>query len=143
MKLHILWIVGLTLCLMGCAEKEQASPEQNDMTGMNAPPPEPAAAEEKSVADEAFIQHMHEHAEKLDDLNFSLSDEDLETAKMSAYWLSRHETVSGVPADLQIYVTGMRDAASAVENAPDLEIARAASERISQQCQNCHAAAGI
>jgi hypothetical protein len=138
MKYHILWIVGFALCMTGCAEKEQAAPEQDDTLEMATPVAEPAVS-----FDEAFIQHMHAHAEKLDDLNFSLSDGELEKAKLSAYWLSRHETVGGVPADWQPYIVGMREAARAVEDAPDIMAARAAAERISQQCQSCHVAAGI
>ena len=42
-----------------------------------------------------------------------------------------------------IYLAGMREAARAVEGAADLETASAASERITEQCQGCHAAAGI
>jgi hypothetical protein len=103
-----------------------------------AAPAEPAAAR-----DEAFLQHMHEHAEQLDDLNFALADDELEKAKVPAYWLSRHEEVGDIPADWQQYVVGMREAASAVEVAPDLVTARAAAEGITRQCQGCHATAGV
>jgi hypothetical protein len=37
----------------------------------------------------------------------------------------------------------MREAAQAVEEASDLQAARAAAERISDQCQGCHAAADV
>jgi mono/diheme cytochrome c family protein len=58
-------------------------------------------------------------------------------------WLSRHDTVEGIPVGWQQYVNGMREAASVVEAADNLETARAAAERISEQCQACHTAAGI
>ena len=62
---------------------------------------------------------------------------------MAAYWLSRHETVNGIPADRQPYVVGMREAARNVEEATDLMAARAAAEGITQQCQGCHVASGV
>lgn len=138
MKLHILWIAGFALCMTGCAEKEQAAPAQDDTTEMTMPVAEPTAAE-----DETFIRHMHAHAEQLDNLLFTLADGDLERAKMAAYWLSRHETVSGIPADRLPYVVGMREAARNVEEATDLVAARAAAEGITQQCQGCHVASGV
>ncbi len=148
MKLHMPWIVGFALCATGCVEKEQATPEPDDEPVMTAPPVEPAAAETPAAEDvdppdEAFLRHMHAHADHLDDLNFALADEELERAKIPAYWLSRHEEVSAIPPDWQPYLVGMRDAARAVENAPDLAAARAGAERIAQQCQGCHAAAGV
>jgi hypothetical protein len=51
--------------------------------------------------------------------------------------------VDGIPSAWQPHLSGMRDAARDVENAPDLETAHAASMRITRQCQACHAAAGI
>ena len=86
---------------------------------------------------------MHAHAEQLDNLNFALADDDLEGAMTAAYWLSGHQEVSGLEEEWQPYLTGMRKAAQDVEEATDLEAARAAAERINEQCQGCHAAAGV
>jgi cytochrome c556 len=86
---------------------------------------------------------MHAHAEQLDELMFALADDDLEAAATPAFWLSRHDTVDGIPEEWQEYVTGMREAAAEVEAASDLEAAKAAAEDISDQCQACHNAAGI
>jgi len=74
---------------------------------------------------------------------FALADDDLVGAMTPAFWLSRHDGVEGIPVEWQQYVTGMRQAASAVEAANDLETARVAAERISDQCQACHNAAGV
>lgn len=101
------------------------------------------AVAEQPRFDQAFIDHMHAHAEQLDDLMFALADGDLEGAMTPAFWLSRHDAVEGVPEEWQQYVTGMRKAAAAVESAGDLEAAKAAAERLSEQCQACHTAAGI
>lgn len=145
MKLHVLLVVGFAAGIVGCAEKEQAAPEQVSEMETAMPPVQPEAAAEQveDWRDSAFLDHMHAHAEQLDDLNFALGDEDLEAAMTPAYWLSRHETVSGLPADLQPFVDGMREAAREVEEADDLAAAHAAAKRISAQCQGCHAAVGV
>ena len=138
MKIHTLGITAIALCFAACTKQEPVEP----------PPPENAKAaapvEETSPKfDEAFIIHMHDHAEKLDDLMFALADDDLEGAATPAYWLSQHETVDGVPDEWRAYITSMRNAAYEVETANDLETARAAAEEITVQCQACHAAAGV
>jgi len=138
MKVSSFWITAIALCLTACSKQEPAEPQ--------APEPEQAAApaeEAQAEFDAEFVSHMHEHAEKLDDLMFALADDDLVGAATPAYWLSQHEAVDGVPEEWQYYLTGMRNAAYEVETASDLETARAAAEEISVQCQACHAAAGV
>lgn len=134
MKLQVLLLVALAAGVAGCTSKEESAP---------AAATEPAAADKPAWRTEAFISHMHDHAEMLDRLNFALADEDLHGALTPAYWLSTHETVNGLPDELQAFVRGMRTAAQAVEEAPDLETARAAAEQITVQCQGCHEAAGV
>ncbi|MDH3511802.1 MAG: hypothetical protein OER85_13190 [Gammaproteobacteria bacterium] len=143
MKLYRLLIVGIALNTMGCAEKEQAAPENVAEAPVIAPAVEEPAAERQDWRDDTFLQHMHLHAEQLDQLNFALADGDLPSARTPAYWLSRHETVSGVKAEWQPYLEGMREAARAVEEAPDLDAAQAAAERINENCQGCHRASGV
>jgi hypothetical protein len=129
MKLHVLLIVGFALGATGCEKQEQAAPEQ--------------APEKKSYEYEGFLEHMHTHADQEAEINMALADGDLDAAKGPAAWLSRHEQVSGIPPAWQPHLTGMRDAARDVEDAPDLEAAHTASLRITRQCEACHAAAGI
>jgi hypothetical protein len=151
MKLYILLVAGFAAGIVGCAEKEQAAPEQAVEIEQAAPVeteapaivPEAAAPMVEGWRDSSFLDHMHVHADHLDDLNFALGDGDLERATMSAYWLSRHKTVDGLPPELLPYVEGMRDAARDVEAAEDIMAASAAAQRISAQCQACHAAVGI
>ena len=148
MKLHMLLVIGLTAGIVGCAEKEQAVPEQGSemdpavsaVAEAPAVQPEASAAQIEDWRNSAFLDHMHAHAEHLDVLNFALDDGDLEQARTPAYWLSRHKTVSGLPTDLQPFVERMREAAQAVEEAEDLVAARAAAQRINTECQGCHAA---
>ena len=149
MKLHSLLIVGLALCITGCAEKKEPAPEP-----AAKPAPEPAAAapaepaaemptEEEIARDKAFIDHMHAHAEQLDNLNFALADDDLDAAMTAAYWLSGHQEVTGINDEWRPFLEGMRKAAQSVEEASDLASARAAAERINDNCQGCHDAAGV
>ena len=143
MKLHTLLIVGFALSITGCAEKEQAVPKAVDE--VQAPPPAAEAPPAKTEAwmNDAFLKHMHRHADELDDLNLALADGDLDAAKKSANWLSRHDAVTSIPPEWQLFLSGMREAARAVGEAPDLEAARLPAERISENCQGCHVAAGM
>jgi cytochrome c556 len=141
MKTRTFWITAIALCLAACSKQEPAEPQspENDQAAVPAEDVEATGPK----FDEAFIKHMHEHAEKLDELMFALADDDLEGAQTPAYWLSQHDTVDGVPEEWQIYVTSMRNAAYEVETANDLDAARAAAEDITEQCQGCHTTAGV
>jgi hypothetical protein len=142
-KLHQLLIIGFALSMAGCAEKEQAVPEAAEEA--QAPPPavEASPAITKEWLNDEFLKHMHRHADELDELNLALADGDLETAITSAKWLSRHEPITSIPSELQQYLDGMREAAHDVGEATDLEAARLPAERITENCQGCHIAAGI
>ena len=129
MRSHVLLIIGLTLSVVACQNADQDSPEQ--------------AVETKSYKYEGILRHAHKHTDQLDLLNAALANSDLAASKKPARWLQRHDTMIGVPDDWQPYRAELRDAARAVENATDIEAAVAASLRISEQCQNCHTAAGI
>lgn len=142
MKLQSLLIFGLALCVTACAEKKESAPEP-----AAEPTPEPQAASpapiEQSGRDQAFIDHMHAHAEQLDNLNFALADDDLPGALTAAYWLSGHQEVTGIQEEWRPFLEGMREAARAIEEANDIDEARVAAERINENCQGCHDAAGV
>jgi hypothetical protein len=142
MRFHALWITAITLGLAGCGEPPQ--PETQQAEGAAAPAAEASdMAAPTAEVGQAFIDHMHAHAEQLDELMFALADDDLDGAMTPAYWLSSHDSVEGIPDEWQQHVTGMRVAAAEVGKADDLEIAKAAAEKISGHCQACHAAAGV
>jgi mono/diheme cytochrome c family protein len=150
MKLHTLLVLGITFAIAGCAEKEPATPEEvieepaaEVAEAVPAAEAEAALAQAEDWRNSAFMEHMHAHADFLDDLNYALDDGDLEMAMPPAYWLSRHDTVSGLPEELQPYLVNLREAARAVEAAEDVDAARAAAQKIAKQCQACHAAAGV
>ncbi len=162
MKLHTLLIISFALGIVGCAEKEQAAPPQETQAEpaeaavaepeapTEAPEAEEAPADEPDTTfakiedwrDAELLDHMHAHAEHLDDLNFALDDGNLEQAMTSANWIVRHDTVKGLPPELQSYVDGMREAAREVEAAEYLDTARAGAQKIGAQCQGCHTATG-
>ena len=143
MKLHLLLIISFVLSMTGCAEKEQPAPEAVEEA--QAPPPavEAAPEETREWLNDEFLKHMHRHADELDELNLALADGDLQTAITSANWLSRHEPITSIPSELQQYLDGMREAALDVGAASDLDAARGPAERITDNCQGCHVAAGI
>lgn len=138
MKIRMLWAFAAAACLAACGKPAPVEETPADV---------PAAAAETAPAtpmfDEAFIDHMHLHADHMDDLMFSLADGDLESAKGTAAWLARHGGDDRIPSDWQPYLDAMKAAARNVENAIDLETARTAAEQISVHCQECHAAAGV
>ena len=141
MKIRTLLLVALTVVITGCAEKEQATQTQDDAAASSAasmPVVEPA-----NMGTDAFIEHMHAHAEQLDKINAALSFGSLEAAQTPAYWLSRHEGVKGPLYDWETYLNQMRTAAGEIADASDLATARAAAGRIADGCQGCHTAAGI
>jgi len=137
MKLQVLLIIGFTLSLAACENKEQAAPEQAAEAITTAP------AEKESYRYDGIIEHMHRHADQIDIVNDALADDDLDASKVPARWLWRHETMIGVPDDWQPYLFAMRQAARDLGSATDLATARAAAKRITEQCQGCHTAAGI
>jgi hypothetical protein len=146
MKSHSLLLLALALGVTGCAEKEAPAPAPAAEPAPQAAAPAAAdapAEEEDSGRGDDFIDHMHAHAEQLDNLNFALADDDLDGAMTAAYWLSGHQEVSGLKEEWQPFLEGMRKAAQAVEEADDLDTARAAAERINENCQGCHKAAGV
>jgi len=143
MKFHALWISAIMLGLAGCGQQQEPEAQKAETPDAAEPAVETEAAPPAVEVDQAFLDHMHAHAEQLDELMFALADDDLEGAMTPAYWLSRHEMIAGIPAEWQQHVVGMRKAALEVGAASDLDGARVAAEEISNNCQACHLAAGV
>jgi cytochrome c556 len=151
MKLQTLLIFAFALGVSACAEKEQAAPPEAAETEMAA---ESVAAEtpmddempmddRDKMGSASFITHMHHHASQLEWLNQALEEGSLSAAQRPAYWLSGHDDVIGVPDEWRVYVDGLHNAAEAVAAAPDIATARAAAQRIEENCAACHTAAGV
>jgi hypothetical protein len=141
MNMRLLLVIGIALGIAGCGEKGPSQPAAVDEAAMEAP--DEAVAVTEIWDDEAFVEHMHEHADKLDELNFALADGDLATAKEHAGWLATHDTNQDIQAEWMPFLYAMRTEAEAVAAAPDIETAQAAAERITVKCQECHAEAGV
>ena len=123
-------------------EMEEAAPEATEAEDLEAAATNETAAVIEGWRDEALLDHMHVHAERLDEVNYALDDGDLEAAMMPAKWLAQHQAVEGLPEALQPFVDGMRAAAVDIEGAKDIATAKGAAQRIVAQCQACHAATG-
>lgn len=151
MKLHTLFLLGLTIGLTACSQKEQAAapapaPPADEVEAPEATAPpvaEESAMERDQMGTAAFIEHMHHHASQLGQLKAALEVGSLPAAQRPAYWLSGHEEVSGVPEAWRVYIDGMHEGAQAVDSAETIEQARAAAQQIEASCNACHVSAGI
>ncbi len=152
MKLHTLFVIGLTMGLTACAEKEQAAApaEEAEAPAVAAAPAAEASTVEQDQAFEqdqmgtaSFIEHMHHHASQLGQLKAALEVGSLAAAQRPAYWLAGHDDVSGVPEDWQVHIDGVHNGAAAVDAAETIEEARAAAQQIEASCIGCHVSAGI
>lgn len=137
MNVRTVLTAWIALGVLGCAKEEPPVPVDEPQVA------DKTVEQTHSWKTGALIQHMHLHANQLDKLNLALAEGNLDGAMTPAYWLSRHNEVDGIPVELHEYIEGMREAASDVESSTDFETARAAAERITVQCQGCHAAADI
>ncbi len=138
-----LLMIGLALLVASCAQEEATD---------SAPATEEAVASAEDLApwevddswrDSGFMQYMHMKAEKLDEINFALADDDLEAAMEPARWLATHDTYAEIQSEWLPYQYAMRDEAENLVAANDLATARAAAERINSRCQACHEFIGI
>ncbi len=137
---RLIVIALLTVLATGCAGTEPGAPAgSQEMPAAQAP----QAGEGPAVGSRAFLRHMHEHARQLKRLNDALEAGDLDGARLPAFWLSRHQGMHGPYEAWQPHLKTMRDAADEVEKAPNLAVARAASQRIAEGCDGCHMAAGV
>ncbi len=137
---RLMLAIGLLAAMAGCQKTEP--PEHDtaaDTTETQAPVEE---ARETSTVPDTVTSHMHLHSRQLEALLSALQAGDLEAAGTPAYWLSRHDKVAGLPDDWSPYIIRMRAEAQAIEEATDIEAARAASKRLVRACQGCHEAVG-
>lgn len=147
MTCRAFFALAAAACLVACDKQSPVEENPADNAAVTAPAGEAgvvdASMSAKTVFDRAFVDHMHVHAARMDELMFALADGDLVAAGTPAYWLSRHPADDRIPADWMTHLESMREAAREVEIATDLDTARAAAERITIHCQGCHAAAGV
>ena len=139
MNRYVFCLTVLALGAAACSDREPPKPAGSSPSSSVTVV---AEAEQSNETYAVFIDHMHLHADQYDKLMQALDADDIWGAMTPAYWLSRHDTVEGIPDEWQKHATGMRKAAFAVESANDLEVARAAAAQIAEHCRGCHEAAG-
>ena len=139
---RLFFVTGLLCALAACEPSDRTTEQPSSDT--EAPPAMTTQPVEADIAypGGAFVRHMHLHAAQLERLYAALDAGDLEAAGAPAYWLSRHETMPSLPDSWRPYVVNMRLAAKTVEDATDLDTARAAADRLADNCRDCHEAAG-
>lgn len=144
MKLLAVIIVGMVLALVACTKTDQGSvtPAAPEHTAGGSRSSHLNPADLAAVGNDPFVRHMHFHASQLEWLNDALEAGDLDAARMPAYWLAAHQTVSDIPEEWVPHIRDMRTAAGEVNDAVDIEAARAAAQRIEEGCRACHVAAG-
>ncbi len=136
-------LIGLALFAVGCAQ-EDAADSASATGGAVAAAGDLAPWEaDDSWRDEGFMRYMHMKAEKMDEVNFALADDDLEAAMEPARWLATHDTYEEIQSEWLPYQYAMRSEAENLVAATDLATARAAAERINERCQACHEFIGI
>jgi mono/diheme cytochrome c family protein len=140
MKTRTFWAIAAAACLVACSRETPV--EEAPAEAPAEAPPEAMAPAEPDF-DAAFIDHMHAHADHMDEVMYALDDGDLESAASTAVWLSRHHPEDRVPDEWLPYLQAMQESARAVVDATDLDTARAAAEQVSVHCQECHAVAGV
>lgn len=147
MKSRALFALAAVSCLAACNKQSPTEKVPAEGAAVEAPAGESTAVEKSPPAatefGQAFVDHMHVHAARMDEMMFALADGDLVAAGTPAYWLSRHPADDRIPDDWLTHLESMREAAREVDIATDLETARAAAEQITIHCQGCHAAAGV
>ena len=145
MKFRALVILFVAGAMSACGDAGSPEPQADAGDISDAPKPESMTPprEAEFMVDQGFVKHMHLHAEQLGKLMQALDEGDLWEAMTPAFWLSRHDTIAGIPNEWQKYATEMRKAAFAVESAGDIESARRAAARIVDSCNGCHAEAGV
>ena len=101
MKTRMFWTFALAACLVGCGKQppaEEAAVEpaaEEPAAVVEEAPAEPVAVEPEAVEPkfgQEFLDHMHAHAERVDELMYALDDGDLDEAKAAASWLTQHKT---------------------------------------------------
>jgi hypothetical protein len=147
MNVQRLILAVMVLCVLSACEKNEepmaGGMDHSDMDHAGSPAVPPVTPEEDvqmTTRSSATMKHMHAHVDQLERLQAALADGDLEAAGTPAYWLSKHETLAGLPTNLQPHLDSMRAEANTVGQATDLATARAAAQRLEESCEACHSA---
>ncbi|MDX1404095.1 MAG: hypothetical protein R3192_06145 [Woeseiaceae bacterium] len=96
------------------------------------------AAQDIDEAESEVAEHMHEHLARISTIKSFIIMGNLDGIREPAIWLADHETVDGLPANFEPYVSLMRQYAREVNNAQDFESAAISVSQMARTCSNCH-----
>jgi len=85
-----------------------------------------------------FVNHMHEHLNRITTIKSSIIRDDLQGVREPASWLAEHDAVPGLPSNYAPYVELMRVYARQVVAATDIKSAAESVSRMARTCGNCH-----
>lgn len=88
-------------------------------------------------------EHMHEHWERITQIQAALIRGDLAAVREPAQYLAAHPTPAALPGQWEEYVESMRAAARAAFEARDFTAAATATSLMGNACGSCHVDNGI
>ncbi len=88
-------------------------------------------------------EHMHEHWERVTQIQAALIRGDLAAVREPAEYLATHPTPATLPGQWEEYVGSMRAAARAAAEAKDFAAAATATSLMGNTCGRCHVDSGI
>lgn len=88
-------------------------------------------------------EHMHEHWERITEIQAALIRGDLAAVREPAEYLAAHPTPAALPGQWEEYVGSMRAAARAAVEAKDFTAAATATSLMGNACGSCHMDNGI
>ncbi len=93
--------------------------------------------------EQTLLEHMHEHYDAVVRIQAAVIAGSLEGTREPAQWLVEHPAPDGLPAEWQVHVEAMRDAARDTLDAQDLASAAYATSRLGAACGGCHEANSV
>ena len=99
-----------------------------------------AAADQR---DGNLSEHMHEHWERITQIQAALIRGDLAAVREPAEYLATHPTPAALPGQWEQHVGAMRAAARAALAAEDFDAAATATSLMGNTCGSCHMDSGV
>jgi mono/diheme cytochrome c family protein len=93
--------------------------------------------------DGALAAHMHEHWERISEIQAALIRGDLDAVREPARYLAEHPTPASLPGQWEEHVSAMREAAKAVTRAQDFSAAASGTALMGAACGDCHTAVAV
>ncbi len=116
------------------------------VTGIAAPAICLVAVSGSVVADSLdgdLSAHMHEHWDRISEIQAALVRGDLGAVREPARYLAEHPTPASLPGQWEEYVAAMRESAGAAGRAQDFAAAANATALMGAACGDCHTSVGV